>query len=100
MIRAIILGMALAAMAATVEPDETAIAGDAAPPATFTPTAPIFLIGHGPGCVFLQTRVNEPPLIDWPCAEKFAAQDGYSEAKTIAQALIDVRDHRYEEKAK
>jgi hypothetical protein len=49
-------------------------------------------------CWFYQTRVNQPPLVDWKCAEKIAAQDGYDPAKEIADALLAIRDHRYEEK--
>lgn len=49
-------------------------------------------------CVIYQTRVMQPPLIDWHCAEETADMDGGSDlAKNFASALLAVRDHRYEE---
>jgi hypothetical protein len=52
-------------------------------------------------CVVYQTRVNNPPLIDWKCAEDLAEGDGgdYYD-KNFAIAILAVRDHRYEERAR
>jgi hypothetical protein len=53
-----------------------------------------------PDCMVYVTRVNEPPLVDWRCAEKLAERDGPGPgmAHEYARALIAVRDHKYEEK--
>jgi hypothetical protein len=53
-----------------------------------------------PDCMVYVTRVNEPPLIDWRCAENLAERDGPGPgmAHEYARALIAVRDHKYEEK--
>jgi hypothetical protein len=49
-------------------------------------------------CIIYQTRVMQPPLIDWHCAEETADMDGGNDlAKNFATALLAVRDHRYEE---
>jgi len=58
------------------------------------------VLNVGPNCSFFETRVNQSPLIDWICAEKFADLDGpgYNKVNEIARALIAVRDHKYEER--